>query len=74
MVLTNGPVAGNGKAQLTYTIENVKRDETLQSQDTVALPLGGALESVFFSENGVCNVKIMVYVLSSTSEKLTNIL
>ena len=53
IVLSNGPIAGDGRATLTYTIENVKRDETLQCQDTVALPPDGDLKSVFFSENGV---------------------
>jgi chromosome transmission fidelity protein 4 len=52
LILGNGPVGADGKTQLTYTLENVKRDETLQSNDVVALPPGGELRSVFFSENG----------------------
>ncbi|KAA8894235.1 WD40-repeat-containing domain protein [Sphaerosporella brunnea] len=52
LILGNGPVGADGKTQLTYTLENIKRDETLQSNDVVALPPGGELKSVFFSENG----------------------
>ena len=52
MVLSNGSVGANGKTELVYTIENVKRDETLQCGDKVALPPDGKLKSVFFSENG----------------------
>lgn len=52
MILSNGSVGANGKTELTYTIENVKRDEVLQCGDKVALPPDGKLKSVFFSENG----------------------
>jgi chromosome transmission fidelity protein 4 len=52
LILGNGAVGADGKTQLTYTLENIKRDETLQSNDVVALPPGGELKSVFFSENG----------------------
>ncbi|GAO46321.1 WD40 repeat-like protein [Saitoella complicata NRRL Y-17804] len=52
MVLGNGAMNANGSAELTYTIENVRRDEAIQSQDVVALPPGGYLQSVFFSEEG----------------------
>jgi chromosome transmission fidelity protein 4 len=52
LILGNGPVGADGKTQLTYTLENIKRDETLQNNDVVALPPGGGLKSVFFSENG----------------------
>ncbi|KAF8477387.1 WD40-repeat-containing domain protein [Kalaharituber pfeilii] len=52
MVLANGPIGGNGRALLTYTIENVKRNETLQCNDVVALPPDGELKNVFFSANG----------------------
>ena len=36
-----------------YSIEDVLNDEMIQSGDTVALPPGGHLKSVFFSEEGV---------------------
>ncbi|KAI5852302.1 WD40-repeat-containing domain protein [Tricharina praecox] len=52
LILGNGAVGADGKTQLTYTLENIARDETLQSNDVVALPPGGELKSVFFSENG----------------------
>ncbi|KAI5800257.1 WD40-repeat-containing domain protein [Peziza echinospora] len=52
MVVANGAVSADGRTQMTYTIENVKRDETLQSNDVVALPPDGELHSVFFSDNG----------------------
>ncbi|KAL7270941.1 DNA polymerase alpha accessory factor Mcl1 [Rhizina undulata] len=52
LIVGNGPVGANGKTTLTYSIENVKRDETLQCNDTVALPPKGSLHSVFFSDNG----------------------
>ena len=42
-----------GTTELTYTIEDVLNDEIVQSGDTVALPPGGHLKSVFFSEEGV---------------------
>lgn len=42
-----------GTTELTYTIEDVLNDEIVQSGDTVALPPGGHLKSVFFSEDGV---------------------
>jgi len=52
LIMGNGPVGADGKTQLTYTLENIKRDETLQNNDVVALPPGGNLASVFFSDNG----------------------
>jgi chromosome transmission fidelity protein 4 len=42
-----------GTTELTYSIEDVLNDEMVQSGDTVALPPGGHLKSVFFSEEGV---------------------
>lgn len=48
----NGPVGGDGTTKLLYSIENVKRDEQCQSEDVVALPEGGKIKSVFFSDNG----------------------
>ncbi|KAK4550845.1 hypothetical protein LTR36_000425 [Oleoguttula mirabilis] len=52
MTVGNGPVGGDGITRLLYTIENVKRDETYQSEDIVALPDGVDLRSVFFTEKG----------------------
>ena len=52
IIMGNGPVGSDGKTQLTYTLENIRRDETLQNNDVVALPPGGFLKSVFFSDNG----------------------
>ena len=48
----NGPVGADGRSSLLYTIDNVRRNETCQSCDTVALPENGSLKSVFFSDNG----------------------
>ena len=53
LTMGNGPVGGDGSTRLLYTIENVKRDETCQSEDIVALPDGAEVKSVFFSDNGV---------------------
>lgn len=55
-VMGNGAVGADGKTQLTYSIENVKRDETLQCSDVVALPPDGEAKNVFFSSNGVRKV------------------
>jgi chromosome transmission fidelity protein 4 len=46
-------MGADGNTRLLYTIENVKRDEICQNEDTVALPEGATLKSVFFSDNGV---------------------
>lgn len=53
LTLGNGPVGADGNAKLLYTIQNIKRDEICQSEDTVALPDETILKSVFFSDNGV---------------------
>lgn len=53
MTIGNGSVGADGNTRLQYTIENVKRDEVCQNEDTVALPPGATLKSVFFSDNGV---------------------
>lgn len=54
MSIGNGPVGPDGRhTTLRYTVENVKRDEICQNEDTVALPEGATLQSVFFSDNGV---------------------
>ncbi|KAH8175499.1 minichromosome loss protein, mcl1, middle region domain-containing protein [Sarocladium implicatum] len=52
LTMGNGPVGADGRSRLLYTIENVKRDEICQNEDTVALPEGVTLKSVFFSDNG----------------------
>jgi chromosome transmission fidelity protein 4 len=53
LTMGNGAVGGDGTTRLMYTIENIKRDETCQSEDIVALPAGVHLKSVFFSDIGV---------------------
>ena len=53
LTVGNGPVTAEGATQLLYSIENVKRDETCQNEDIVALRPGAALQSVFFSDEGV---------------------
>ncbi|CAJ2511100.1 Uu.00g067250.m01.CDS01 [Anthostomella pinea] len=52
MTIGNGPVGAGGHTKLQYTIENIKRDEICQNEDTVALPEGAVLKSVFFSDSG----------------------
>lgn len=54
MTIGNGPLSSDGRtAVLSYTVENVKRDEVCQNEDVVALPEGAELRSVFFSDSGV---------------------
>lgn len=53
MTVGNGPVGGDGRATLRYSIDNVKRDEVCQNEDVVAMPEGTELRSVFFSDTGV---------------------
>ncbi|PHH62750.1 hypothetical protein CDD81_6738 [Ophiocordyceps australis] len=52
MTVGNGPMGVDGTLRLLYTIENVKRDEIFQNDDTVALPQGATLKSIFFSDQG----------------------
>ncbi|CVL05621.1 probable sepB protein [Fusarium mangiferae] len=52
LTMGNGPMGADGNTRLLYTIENVKRDEICQNEDTVALPEGATLKSVLFSDNG----------------------
>ncbi|KAM7216687.1 Minichromosome loss protein 1 [Rhypophila decipiens] len=52
LTMGNGPVGPDGMCKLLYTIQNIKRDEICQNEDTVALPEGETLKSVFFSDNG----------------------
>jgi chromosome transmission fidelity protein 4 len=53
LTIGNGPIGPDGNTRLLYTIQNIKRDEICQNEDTVALPEGETLKSVFFSDNGV---------------------
>ncbi|KLJ11342.1 chromosome transmission fidelity protein 4 [Blastomyces silverae] len=52
LTVGNGPVGSDGMTTLTYSIENVKRDEIYQNEDHVALPDSTELRSVFFSDTG----------------------
>ncbi|EFX06066.1 chromosome segregation protein [Grosmannia clavigera kw1407] len=52
LTMGNGPAAPDGTARLQYTIQNVQRDEICQDDDTVALPAGVTVQSVFFSDDG----------------------
>lgn len=52
LTIGNGPVGGDGTTKLLYTIENVKRDEVCQSEDTIPLPEGAELQSVLWSDKG----------------------
>lgn len=52
LTMGNGPVCGDGLTRLTYSIENVKRDEVCQSEDVVALTEGASVKNVFFTDNG----------------------
>ncbi|PKS10407.1 hypothetical protein jhhlp_002158 [Lomentospora prolificans] len=52
LTMGNGPVGPDGRAKLVYSIENIKRDEICQNEDTVALPDGVDITSVFFSDKG----------------------
>ncbi|KAL2131337.1 hypothetical protein VTI74DRAFT_5245 [Chaetomium olivicolor] len=52
LTMGNGPVGPDGMCRLLYSIENIKRDEMCQNEDTVALPEGATVKSVFFSDNG----------------------
>lgn len=48
LIMGNGPVGGDGSTKLLYTIENIKRDERCQTEDTVALTEGATVKNVFF--------------------------
>ncbi|KAH6850858.1 WD40-repeat-containing domain protein [Chaetomium sp. MPI-CAGE-AT-0009] len=52
LTMGNGPVGADGMCRLLYTIENIKRDEICQNEDTVALPEGATVKNVFFSDSG----------------------
>lgn len=53
LTIGNGPVGANGFSSMTYSIENVKRDEICQNEDIVAIAEGEELKNVFFSDAGV---------------------
>jgi chromosome transmission fidelity protein 4 len=53
LTMGNGPVGADGQARLLYSIENVKRDELCQNEDTVALPPGETVRGLFWSDRGV---------------------
>lgn len=68
MTIGNGPLGSDGlTATLTYSIENVKRDEVCQNEDVVALPEGSELRSVFFSDTGVSHLRGSIPVLVAYS-------
>ena len=46
-------MGGSGSTTMSYSIDNVKRDEVCQNEDIVAIPEGSELRTVFFSDNGV---------------------
>jgi len=48
----NGPVGADGTTRLLYSIENVKRDETCQSEDVLPMPPSAELSTVFWSDRG----------------------
>ncbi|SPO03949.1 probable sepB protein [Cephalotrichum gorgonifer] len=52
LTMGNGAVGADGQTRLHYSIENIKRDEICQNEDTVALPEGATIKSVFFSDKG----------------------
>ncbi|KAJ9142318.1 Minichromosome loss protein 1 [Coniochaeta hoffmannii] len=52
LTMGNGPVGADGNTKLLYTIQNIKKDEICQNEDTVALPEGATMKSVFFSDSG----------------------
>jgi len=58
LIMGNGAVGYDGKTQLVYSIENVKRDEVFQENDIVALPEAVTVKNVFFSETGVCCTRV----------------
>lgn len=53
LTMGNGGVGADGQTKLLYSIENIKKDEVCQNEDTVALPEGATITSVFFSDKGV---------------------
>ena len=52
LTVGNGPARADGRTQLQYSITNVRRRETHQNEDILALAPGTRLASVFFSDAG----------------------
>lgn len=52
ITIANDGLSSDGNSRLVYSIEDISRDEMLQTGDGVALPPQGTLESVFFSDVG----------------------
>ena len=52
LTVGNGPATADGRTQLLYSITNVRRSETHQNEDILALAAGARLTSVFFSDAG----------------------
>ena len=60
LIMGNGPVGGNGRTKVVYSIEDLKNDQALQNEDTVALSdvdeeeedQEWGLQSVFWSDEG----------------------
>lgn len=72
LTMGNGPVGPDGMCRLLYSIENIKRDEICQNEDTVALPEGATVKSVFFSDQGVSLInRFIVVIPTNTGEKKT---
>lgn len=69
LTVGNGPCGADGRTRLLYSIENVKRDEICQNEDTVALPEGATVKSVFFSDNGVSSPMIAIRKVHSYADK-----
>ena len=67
MTVGNGPMMADGSTQLLYTLENVKRDETCQNEDVVALRPGTGLQSIGFSEEGVSMTCFVTFRSASCS-------
>lgn len=61
LTIGNGPVSSSGCSTLTYSIENVKRDEVCQNEDIVALSDGSELQNVFFSDSGVRQLRETIW-------------
>lgn len=52
LVVSNGAVRSDGATELVYSIFHTHRDETIQSNDIVALPPATTMKSLFFGEDG----------------------
>ncbi|WBW70912.1 DNA polymerase alpha accessory factor Mcl1 [Schizosaccharomyces osmophilus] len=52
MIVANGGPTADGTPQLVYTIEDTSKNYVYQSNDGLALPPTGELQSIFFSDVG----------------------